>query len=313
MKKPKRKPAKKNIEEKEKEADQVQAVAKAQGAEEEEEADEEAEEEAQTFGLEGEGGILITAKANQLSDIIRRFCVPTTGKEALINPLPIRVKDGKLETEANSRYKGLAVFGGFKVDHQGEGEVCVDPIEFRAFLDLYGDQGVAIHFSDEGRITIRGERRSSVLYALAEAPPFYEPSYTLEDDGHVRFKNKKKTDWVATLKAKELADAASPSNLLGVKTWTVNGDDDGLVLTIGTTEGKGRTVKTRVPCQFGEADIKDCGSEFGEDFGTLMNVISGNIELATGGDAPKGKVKMPAIITNGSVTYTVMPRKPQEE
>ncbi len=266
-----------------------------------------------TFGLASDEGILLTGKANALSDIVRRFCVPTNGKEALINPLPLRIAGNKIETQANSRFKGLAVFGAFPVEHQGEGEVCVDPIEFQSFLDLYGDQHVAVHFSPEGRITVQGERRSSSFYALAEKPPFYVPSFKESSDGHVTFKNGKATQWVASIKAKELSDAASPSNLLGVKTWTLIGDLDGLTVSIGSVEGKGRTVRTRVPANFNRGESVECGSEFGEDFGTLMNVIDGDIEVATGGDVPHGTAKMPAIIRNGPLTYTVMPRKNQAE
>ncbi len=266
-----------------------------------------------TFGLGNEGGVLLTGKANALSDIIRRMCVPTNGKEALINPLPIRIGKNKIETQANSRFKGLAVFGAFPCDHQGQGEICVDPIEFQSFLDLYGDQHVAVQFSPEGRITVQGERRSSTFYALAETPPFYVPSYTTSPDGHVTFKNGQKTEWIATLKAKELSEAASPSNLLGVKTWTLVADEEGLTVSIGSVEGKGRTVRTRVPVVFGEGDAKPCGSEFGEDFGTLMNVIDGEVQVATGGDVPEGTRKMPAIVRNGPLTYTVMPRKNQAE
>lgn len=266
-----------------------------------------------TFGLDTTEGVLLTGKANALSDIIRRMCVPTNGKEALINPLPIRIAKNKLETQANSRFKGLAVFGAFPCDHQGEGEVCVDPIEFRSFLDLYGDQAVAVQFSPEGRITIQGERRSSTFYALAEKPPFYVPSFKVAADGHVTFKNGQSTEWIAILKAKELSEAASPSNLLGVKTWTLVADGEGLTVSIGSVEGKGRTVRTRVPVSFGEAQSKPCGSEFGEDFGTLMNVIDGDVQVATGGDVPDGTRKMPAIVRNGPLTYTVMPRKNQAE
>lgn len=266
-----------------------------------------------TFGLAGEEGVLLTGKATVLSDIIRRMCVPTNGKEALINPLPLRIGDNRIETQANSRFKGLAVFGSFPCDHQGEGEICVDPIEFQSFLDLYGDQAVAVHFSTEGRITIQGERRSSNFYALAEKPPFYIPSYKQDEDGHVTFKNGQSTEWVASLKAKELSEAASPSNLLGVKTWTLIGDLEGLTVSIGSVEGKGRTVRTRVPVVFNRGESAPCGSEFGEDFGTLMNVIDGDIELATGGDVPEGQRKMPAIIRSGPLTYTVMPRKNQAE
>lgn len=266
-----------------------------------------------TFGLASDEGILLTGKANALSDIIRRFCVPTNGKEALINPLPLRIAGNKIETQANSRFKGLAVFGAFPCEHQGEGEVCVDPIEFQSFLDLYGDQYVAIQFSPEGRITVQGERRSSSFYALAEKPPFYVPSFKESDDGHVTFKNGKATQWIASIKAKELSDAASPSNLLGVKTWTLIGDLEGLTVSIGSVEGKGRTVRTRVPANFNRGESVECGSEFGEDFGTLMNVIDGDIEVATGGDVPHGTAKMPAIIRNGPLTYTVMPRKNQAE
>lgn len=266
-----------------------------------------------TFGLGNEDGILLTGKANALSDIIRRMCVPTNGKEALINPLPLRVRGNKIETQANSRFKGLAVFGAFPCEHQGEGEVCVDPIEFQSFLDLYGDQHVAVQFSPEGRITVQGERRSSTFYALAEKPPFYVPSYKETEDGHVTFKNGQSTTWVATIKAKELSEAASPSNLLGVKTWTLIGDLEGLTVSIGSVEGKGRTVRTRVPANFNRGESQECGSEFGEDFGTLMNVIDGDIEVATGGDVPNGTKKMPAIIRSGPLTYTVMPRKNQAE
>lgn len=266
-----------------------------------------------TFGLGNEDGILLTGKANALSDIVRRFCVPTNGKEALINPLPLRIAGNKIETQANSRFKGLAVFGAFPCEHQGEGEVCVDPIEFQSFLDLYGDQHVAIQFSPEGRITVQGERRSSSFYALAEKPPFYVPSFKEVGDGHVTFKNGKSTQWVASIKAKELSDAASPSNLLGVKTWTLIGDLEGLTVSIGSVEGKGRTVRTRVPANFNRGESVACGSEFGEDFGTLMNVIDGDIEVATGGDVPHGTAKMPVVIRNGPLTYTVMPRKNQAE
>lgn len=266
-----------------------------------------------TFGLASDAGILLTGKANALSDIIRRMCVPTNGKEALINPLPLRIAGNKIETQANSRFKGLAVFGAFSCEHQGEGEVCIDPTEFQSFLDLYGDQHVAIQFSPEGRITVQGERRSSSFYALAEKPPFYVPSFTESADGHVTFKNGKSTQWVASIKAKELSDAASPSNLLGVKTWTLIGDLDGLTVSIGSVEGKGRTVRTRVPANFNRGESIECGSEFGEDFGTLMNVIDGDIEVATGGDVPNGSAKMPAVIRNGPLTYTVMPRKNQAE
>lgn len=266
-----------------------------------------------TFGLGNEEGVLLTGKANALSDIVRRMCVPTNGKEALVNPLPLRIRGNKIETQANSRFKGLAVFGAFPCEHQGEGEVCVDPIEFQSFLDLYGDQYVAVQFSPEGRITIQGERRSSSFYALAEKPPFYVPSFKQSEDGHVTFKNGQSTEWVGTLKAKELSDAASPSNLLGVKTWTLVGDLDGLTVSIGSVEGKGRTVRTRVPVNFNRGESKPCGSEFGEDFGTLMNVIDGDIEVATGGDVPTGQRKMPAIVRSGPLTYTVMPRKNQAE
>ncbi len=266
-----------------------------------------------TFGLSNEEGIILTGKANALSDIVRRMCVPTIGKEALINPLPLRIKGNKIETQANSRFKGLAVFGAFPAEHQGEGEVCVDPIEVQSFLDLYGDQHVAVQFSPEGRITVQGERRSSTFYALAEKPPFYVPSYKETEDGHVTFKNGQSTEWVASIKAKELSEAASPSNLLGVKTWTLIGDLEGLTVSIGSVEGKGRTVRTRVPANFNRGESKECGSEFGEDFGTLMNVIDGDIEIATGGDVPNGTRKMPAIIRNDPLTYTVMPRKNQAE
>lgn len=245
--------------------------------------------------------IKVRAKASYLNAIVERFSVPK-GAEALVNPLPLRFTGSTVETGAQSKYKALLVWGNLPLQSEGTGEVTVDPVELRGFLELYGDSEVEVVFDPQGDITIASPTRQSTLYSISGEAPFRSSFPTLSPGVAKFVKQKKETSWAGELEAAALQAASAPASLLGVKTWTLEGGPEAIQVRVGSAEGKSKKVNSSVPVTPSVQGPEPVSTDVGEDFGTLINALDGKVQVLIG-------AKTPVVVIAGTVNYMVTPRK----
>lgn len=239
----------------------------------------------------------LTGRAGQILALLEAIALPKNNKEALFNPLPLKLSPGKVSVV--SKTNGGTSFVIADVEFPtvvAEATVTVDAMELIKFLNGFdAGEDVTVNFSDP--LTIVSATRTCRVHVEAiMPPPVNAPPFV---DGIPQYKTGPATTR-AIVDAASLQGMVKDAEMIDVPAFPITLSAEGVKVSLGGLEAKRNSITRSLPVT---VTGPTASATIGEDLAVIIKHAVGPVELQL-----CDKPNHPLAVESNGIRFVCMPR-----